>query len=644
MLALGVSGNHDTAAVLVRDGEVVVAIEEERLNRVKHTRAIPGRAIRACLEQAEVTLDKLDAVALAVSEPAANLLATIKARGGLVTHLADPVIDIRSQAQGLLAQLGGQLVERERFHFVEHHLAHAVSAYACSGFDEALVLTADGEGEATSGTIHEVRRGTYRELARTDTRDSLGHFYTQVTSFLGFRPLDEYKVMGLAPYGDPSRFGELFAEVYTLHADGSYTLDRELLVQRLHAVTGQRQRGTPVERIHQDLAAAAQATLERIVMHVLSVRQRQTGLKKLCLAGGVALNCTMNGVIERAGLFEEIFVQPAASDAGGALGAALHVCPPPTPWRIVEVAWGGDIGEAPAIAALLQRWRGLVQFEAVPDVCERAAEALAAGQVIGWAQGRSEFGPRALGQRSILADPRPVANREIVNRMVKKREAFRPFAPAVQREHAATYFDLPSATSDYPFMLFIHKVRPEHRETLGAITHVDGTARVQTVDRAVHPRFWQLLGAFGRRSGVPMLLNTSFNNSAEPIVESATDALVCFLTTGLHALALGDFWVTRQEPHPGVDALAQLGVELAPLARLEHTPQGTVLRLDEEPVNAETPPLPISRELALVLLSPARPSLAAACADLGLGAARGRLLEEVSEAWWRRLVVLTPPL
>lgn len=524
--AMGTEGGHDACAVLLAGGTVVAAIEEERLCRVKHTRRPPLGAAQFCLEQAGVPPSAIDRFAVGVAE--------------------EP--GLRAAAGAALGALFGIPDATERLVFVEHHEAHAHSAHAGSGYERSLIATFDGMGDDLSGTISVGGADGIRRLRAHPVSDSLGHLYLRALDVLGYRLFDEYKVMGLAPYGDPARYRALLGQLYSLLDDGGYRLHLERAAC-LREV-GPRRRGEPFTQQHQDLAAAVQEALETIVLHVLQHFQRATGERRLCLAGGVAHNCSMNGKLMRAGLFDDIFVQPAAHDAGTALGAALAVhavrarARPP---RLEHVYWGPAVPDSADVERALDRWGALLTRRRASDVVGEAAALLADGAVIGWVQGRSEFGPRALGNRSILADPRPAENKTRINAMVKKREAYRPFAPSVIAERADEFFALDgSARADLSYMTFVVPVRERWRDVLGAITHVDGTARIQTVLRATNETYWRLLEAFGRITGIPMLLNTSFNNHVEPIVDSIGDAIQCFLTTGLSHLVIADHVVEKR--------------------------------------------------------------------------------------------------
>jgi len=538
---------HDAAAVLLRDGEIVAAIEQERLDRLKHSNKGPFDAIRFCLDTAGLRLADVDRVVFYGEQRYWDSML----RTHYLKHSEQPhLVDARTLLRATIArELGEELPEGQPL-FVGHHLAHAMSAVALSGFPESLVLAIDGEGDAVAGGVYLARGTRIEALEILPEPRSLGYFYLNVIEYLGYRIFDEYKVMGLAPYGDASLHRDLFKTFYTLEPEGRYTIHTDRMPALFKVVTPRRP-WEPITQAHMDISAALQRSLEEIVFHVLRHYREVTGQRYLCLSGGVAHNCTMNGKILDSGLFEGVFVQPASHDAGCALGAALAV------WaqeekgevkpQLSHVYWGSDTGGADEVAGELRLWSSFVDFERVPDVCAAAADLLAEGQVLGWVQGRSEFGPRALGNRSIVADPRPAANKDIINAMVKKREAFRPFAPSVLVERARDFFDLPAGVSELPFMVFTVSVREDKRELLGAVTHVDGSARIQTVSRETNERYWRLIDEFGRRTGVPVVLNTSFNNNAEPIVDSVRDAVVCFLTTRLNGLVAGDYVVRKRD-------------------------------------------------------------------------------------------------
>jgi carbamoyltransferase len=573
---------HDAAAVLIEDGRIVAGIEEERLNRVKHTNRAPLSASRFCLETRGISGRDLDHVAVYWDDSTLDG----HARMAFLRHPDQPVL--RSTRDGLRELCATHLdidLPSERVHFVRHHLAHAVSAFALSGFERSLVVTLDAQGDHEAGLIAVGREGhAIAPRAAIAIADSLGYLYQEAIMFLGYQVFDEYKVMGLAPYGDPARYHDAFNRLYTLLPDGGWRLHRSEL-RSLYSVLTPRRKSEAFTQAHKDFAAGLQATLETIVFHLLRHLRTASGERHLCLAGGVAHNCTLNGKIHASGLFDQVFVQPAAHDAGAALGAALQVylangnATPASPSahgtaaagipRLEHLYWGRDIGSDRRIEQTLDDWHDFLEFEPADDICARAAALMASGHVIGWAQGRSEFGPRALGNRSIVADPRPAENKTRINAMVKKREAYRPFAPSVLVEDAADYFVLPKGVTELPHMIVVVDVREDKRALLGAVTHVDGSARVQTVSRNTNEKYWRLIDAFKQITGVPVVLNTSFNNHVEPIVDSVEDAVVCFLTTDLHHLAIGN-WLVRKRDVPLV-AHERLIVSLPPYVRLTKT-------------------------------------------------------------------------
>lgn len=548
---------HDSAAALLDNGDVICAIEEERLNRIKHSNHFPGEAIRFCLNQSKLGLQDVDCVVTNFEESVVDFWARLNF---INNPQAAGQLDGRRMIAELFAREFGVNVA-DKLRFCKHHVAHAWSAYGMSGFDSSLILTLDGEGDNRSGMVLLGEGGNITELREFDIGQSLGEFYTQIIKLLGYGRFDEYKVMGLAPYGDPTTYARLFERFYRLLPDGGYELTNPLswfgVFEEEGILSQARRKGEPFTQLHKDLAAALQLTLERIVLHILKHYRQATGQKNLCLAGGVAHNCTVNGKALYSGLFDRLFAQPAAHDAGGALGAALSVLnegsPGRRPGKLAHLYWGTDIGNDSAIERTLEGWKEALSYEWADNIAERTAQLLAGGAVVGWVQGRSEFGPRALGNRSILADPRPPENKQLINQMVKKREGYRPFAPSVLEERVGDFFETPASQAEFPFMIFVLNVRPEARSQLGAVTHIDGTARVQTVSKATNPRYWELIHAFEKITGVPILLNTSFNNNVEPIIDSVEEAIACFLTTGIHYLVVGNYLVSKSEL-PAADA------------------------------------------------------------------------------------------
>ncbi|ESY06612.1 nodulation protein [Mesorhizobium sp. LNJC399B00] len=587
MLCLGISGGldqvhenrferpnafmHDGAAVLVRDGKVIAAVEEERLNRIKHSNKLPSGSIQYCLSTAGVQLSDIDRVAVYASEPYAN--AMLEGMSASQPDILSTPLDAKMLVQNLLAREFGTKLDSSRISFVGHHQAHAVSAFAMSGFEQSLILAIDGCGDFLSGLVA-IGSGTeITQIEAFPEDNSLGLFYLETIRCLGYGMFDEYKVMGLAPYGDPAPYRELFEQFYELSANGGYRVHLDRIGPALLRNIEIRRKGMPFTQQHRDVSASLQEALERIVFHILRHHREATGMKRLCLAGGVAHNCTMNGKLLYSGLFEDIFVQPASHDAGCALGAALIVSnemgrPAPRE-RLQEVYWGPDLGSDRAVEQELNAWSGHLEVERSYDVASSAAHWITNGAVIGWVQGRSEFGPRALGNRSILADPRPAANKDRINAMVKKREGYRPFAPSVLEEDASEFFDLPDGKHEFPFMNFVVRVRDSKRALLGAITHVDGTARLQTVSRDANPAYWEVINAFKKRTGTPILLNTSFNNNAEPIVDTVADAIATFLTTELDGLVVGPFLVKKRAAT--LQDWTALSISLPPSVSLHQT-------------------------------------------------------------------------
>lgn len=581
MLVLGITGGidpvfeamrvitnglgHDSAAVLIENGQVLAGIEEERLTRIKHTNKIWTESVRFCLKTANKSLSDLDAIAFYLSEDALNH--TLK-QHGLKNPALNQFEDARHFYQYLFQREFGVTVDRGIFRFVHHHIAHTASSYYMSGFDKALVLTVDGEGDDISSMVAVVEQNQFTTLATKSVADSLGHFYLNVIAFLGYGEHDEYKVMGLAPYGDGTAYQAQFKRFYTLLPEGDYTLHTERILE-LYEVLTPRTRGSEFTQLHKDLASALQIALEDIIFHILRHFRTATGCSRLALGGGVGQNSSLNGIIMRSGLFDEVFAPAFTGDSGCAYGAAAYIAhqeQADLPFTRVDNAfWGSPIVDAD-IAEELTRWQDFLSLQKMDDTSETVAELIANGAVIGWTQGRCEFGPRALGNRSIIADPRLASHKDTINAMIKKREGYRPFAPSILEERVREFFEIAGDNINLPFMSFVLKVKPEWREQLPAITHVDGTARLQTVSKTTNPRYWQLINAFAHKTGVPILLNTSFNNNAEPIVDSITDAIVCYLTSGLDYLVVGDYLATKK-PYSKAELLT-LSVNLPKAARL----------------------------------------------------------------------------
>ncbi len=538
--------SHDSAAVLLKDGEVAAAIEEERLNRIKHTNCFPEKAVRFCLEYCGIQIEDVDVIAYYFSEGYIDYIIrhqAVERQKSIEFEGISKEIDRRFRA------FTGKSVAH-RLKFIDHHRAHAASSFYMSGFEESLVLVLDGMGEHVSISIYHAGRDGLTLKASYGQKHSLGIFYLTVCNLLGYRLFEEYKVMALASCGSRETYRTLFSRFYTLLPGGNFELNPGLAEIAVGGLLGAYPDEKVSDMIKKDVAAALQEALEKIVIHILKGIQEKEPYKNLCMAGGVALNCSMNGKILSEGLFENIFVQPASHDGGGALGAALEAyrsaCAPCRAKKLEHVYWGTEISGDEAIIKQLKPWTGIISVEYRENVEEAAAACLYEGSIIGWVQGRSEYGPRALGNRSILADPRPVENKTRINSIIKEREGFRPFAPMIAEDYLDTYFHVPaSQCRSFPFMLFVLKVREQYRKALGAVTHVDGTARVQTVNRQSGLRNMQLLEAFKELSGIPILLNTSFNNNSEPIVDSALDALITFCTSELDLLFINNLMIRK---------------------------------------------------------------------------------------------------
>jgi carbamoyltransferase len=546
---------HDPASALVRDGRIVAAAEEERFSRRKHgkepvafsTWELPEASARWCLEQGGVEPVELDAVAYSydpelAADPAEDLTAAEW----------EPLRTLYVRRAPLFLRTALPGLDPARVRFVPHHHAHAASAYLASGFGDCAVMTVDGRGEATSQLMGHVRGGELHVLAEQRLPDSLGLVYESLTAHLGFRRAsDEYKVMALASYGAPVHLEEL-REFMRATGDGGFISRAPDWERFAHGLA----KGERWTQAHADLAASVQRRLEEVLLELARWLHGETGERRLAMAGGVALNCVANSRLWREGPFDEVWVQPAAGDAGTALGAALYVAH--ELGNAVEPMGSASLGRGFSDAELeAELERAALPYERPLDVAALAAETLARNGVVAWFEGRSEYGPRALGHRSLLADPRDEANLERLND-VKGREQFRPVAPMTLVERAPEIFDggpLPS-----PYMLFTHDVAPEWRERIPAVVHVDGTARVQTVDGAQEPHVAEMLRAFERLTDVPVVINTSLNTAGRPMVDSPMDALECFGSAPVDLLVLGPFAVRRPGSAAVEDTLAELGV------------------------------------------------------------------------------------
>ena len=564
MITLGINAvYHDSAACLVMDGHVVAAAEEERFSRIKHgkrplpftTWELPYHAIDYCLGAAGLELADIDHVAYSFDpavlahrhssfqlpmQPSAlptkeswtspweplSIAYTLNAERQLVDGAPH---HIRKRFAG------AKSAKHWQWHFVEHHLAHEASAFLAAPFGESAVMTLDGRGELATTSYGRFDGARYQRLAEVQMPHSLGLLYERITDYLGFlHSSDEYKVMALASYGEPVHAG-LFREMVSITDGGNYTVAEPDLAELFGPA---RSRGAPLEKRHFDIARSLQLVLEESAIELAAWLKQASGSDNLCMAGGVALNCVMNARIRDAGLYRSVWVQPAAGDAGTALGAALW-----TDWRergggphwqMEHAFLGPEYAEA-EIEEFLRR--GKLAYTRPADLPGEVARLLAEDRIVGWFQGRMEFGPRALGGRSILASPLGADMQQRLNE-IKDREDFRPVAPVVLEEEAAAWFKDARVS---PFMLFVHEVAPQNAARIPAVRHVDGTARIQTINRAQNPLYYDLIKAFGARTGVPVLVNTSFNTRSEPIVCTPRDAVECFWTSPIDVLAIGPF-------------------------------------------------------------------------------------------------------
>ena len=576
---LGINAFHgDSSACLVRDGVIIAAAEEERFRRIKHWAGFPSEAIAWCLKEGGVSLSTLPHIAINQDSRAnigKKVAYTLLKRPDL--SLVLDRIRNKRERDGIDVHLAKAFPNDSfngKMHAVEHHVAHLSSAFHVSPFSEAVVVSVDGFGDFASAAWGYGRGTEITVDDRVYFPHSLGIFYQALTQYLGFPNYgDEYKVMGLAPYGEP-RFLDEMRKVVELLDDGSFRLNlayfrhaREkieyewengspsvgtLFAPTLESLLGPARRSDqPLEQMHKDIARSIQAMYEEAFFHLLNALHRKHGGSAVCIAGGCGMNSVANGKITIRTPFTEVYVQSAAGDAGGAIGAAFSV------WhalggargRVMDHAYLGPGYDDAAITSLLAEQANQIQAAGCTvtrqddesRLCEVAASAIADGKVVGWFQGRMEWGPRALGNRSILGDPRRADMKDILNLKIKRRESFRPFAPSILREAVPAWFEL---DGDVPFMMQVYPIRAEKRAEIPAVTHVDGSGRLQTVERTTNPRYYRLIDAFRALTGVPMVLNTSFNEN-EPVVCKPEEALDCFLRTKMDVLVIGDWIVQR---------------------------------------------------------------------------------------------------
>ncbi|MFO1377649.1 MAG: carbamoyltransferase [Steroidobacteraceae bacterium] len=611
MKILGISAYyHDSAAALVVDGEIIAAAQEERFTRVKHDSSFPAHAARFCLDQAKLRPADLDYVAF-YDKPFVKferLLETYLAfapkgfesfRQALPLWIKEKLFQKDMLIRTLGDCLGKDVAWPDKLLFSEHHLSHAASAFFPSPFESAAILTMDGVGEWATTSLAVGRGNDISVLREIHFPHSLGLLYSAFTYYTGFKVNSgEYKVMGLAPYGEPKYAAAIRENLIDIKEDGSFRLNLDyfdyctglrMTNSRFDALFGGPPR-TSEARLGQremDLAASIQVITEEVVLKLARSIRKETGERNLCLAGGVALNCVANGKLLRAGVYDGLWIQPAAGDAGGALGAALashHIFqkqprPPTTARDRMKGSYLGPVDDIETIKAQLTAAGAKFEVLSDQELISRTAQALASGQAVGWHQGRMEFGPRALGGRSILGDARSPTMQKLLNLKVKFRESFRPFAPSVLREHVADWFEL---DGDSPYMLLVADVKPEHRiamtpeqqalfgidklnvarSTIPAVTHVDHSARIQTVHEDTNPRYHALIKAFRDLTGCPVVVNTSFNVRGEPIVCTPDDSFRCFMGTDIEILAVGNAFLEKKYQPENLKQRYELKFEL----------------------------------------------------------------------------------
>jgi len=576
MYILGINAYHaDSSAAIFKDGVLIAATEEERFRRVKHWAGFPSMAVQFCLREAGITLGQVDHISIG-RDPMAKLqkkiLFLLKNPGGGWSAVLDRVKNAKKVASldDELAALDINVYKsdlKNKIHQVEHHRSHLASAFFASPFEEAALLSIDGSGDFSTTMIGVGKGNQIEVLDSIDFPHSVGLFYTAFTQLLGFPHYgDEYKVMGLAPYGQP-RFVDKLKDVLIFEKNGLFSLNSKYFRSAKHGIVSYgedhipkvaplyseymiekfgavRKKSEELTQDHKDLAASVQRITEELVFHLLNSLQKRTGLKKVCIAGGVAQNSVANGKITRNTTFEEVYIPSAGHDAGISMGSALyvynHVLRQPRA-NAIRTAYTGSKFSNDEIESYLKSRNINYQRLSDDDLYDKVSDQLINAGVVGWFNGRAEFGPRALGARSILADPRRNDAKELLNSKIKRRESFRPFAPSILKEYVADYFEV---QDEVPFMEKVFPIKKEKHSVIPAVTHADGTGRLQTVDKSVTPRYYDLINKFREKTGVPILLNTSFNEN-EPIVNSPEDALECYLRTNMDMLVLENCIITR---------------------------------------------------------------------------------------------------
>jgi carbamoyltransferase len=576
MYILGLNAYHaDSSAAIFKDGKMIAATEEERFRRQKHWAGFPSMAVQFCLKEAGISLSQVDHIAIG-RDPSAKmnkkLLFLLRNPGGGWNAVLDRLKNARKVASleeefFRLDSTVDKAVIKSKIHQVEHHRSHLASAFFASPFEESALLSIDGSGDFTT-TMTGIGKGNQIEvLDSVDFPHSVGLFYTAFTQLLGFPHYgDEYKVMGLAPYGEP-KYVDKLKDVLLFGNDGLFTLDlkyfrsaksgivsygddhiplvaplySEQLIEKFGAV---RKKEEPLSQYHKDMAASVQRVTEELIFHILNHLQKRTGLNNICIAGGVAQNSVANGKLTRNTGFKNVYIPSAGHDAGISMGAALYVYNQVLKQQRAEPIWSAYTGSRSTNEEIEQYLQSRnIAYKRLTDaeLYDKVTDQLINAGVVGWFNGRAEFGPRALGARSILADPRRSDAKDLLNAKIKRRESFRPFAPSILKEFVEEYFEV---VDEVPFMEKVFPIKKEKHALIPAVTHADGTGRLQTVDKVVTPRYYNLIETFRKKTGVPILLNTSFNEN-EPIVNSPNDALECYLRTNMDMLVLENCVITR---------------------------------------------------------------------------------------------------
>jgi carbamoyltransferase len=575
MNILGINAFHgDASAGLIQNGQLIAAVEEERFNRVKHWAGFPAQSIQYCLDTAGIKVTDLDHIAVSTN-PKANL--TEKLRFTLQQRPALSSLLDRFNKQSKSTSIQEHLAIacqcppddiKAKIHNLEHHTTHLGSTFLISPFSEAALLSIDGMGDFVSTLMASGKGNDFTYFSRTYFPHSLGYLYNAITLYLGFPNYgDEYKVMGLAPYGEPE-YLEAFRRIIHPTSTG-FELNLDYFTHHLQGINMTWDNGAPVvhpfhspelEKLlgpsrsakaeltqkHQNIATSVQAISEEIIFHLLNLLHKQCPSDNLCLSGGVAMNSVANGKITQQTPFQNVYVPVGAADNGTSIGAAFYVwnqiLKQPRNFVLEHAYWGSEFSDAQCWQSIQNHPELQVQKLAQPDLLDTIANALCDGKVIGWFQGRMEFGARALGNRSLIADPSRTDMRDIINLKIKFREKFRPFAPSILEEHVGEYFELDAPA---PFMEKVYKIHPEKQALIPAVTHVDGTGRLQSVNRQTNPLYWELINTFFKKTGIPILLNTSLNEN-EPIVRTPEEAIQCFLRTHMDGLVLGSYYIQRE--------------------------------------------------------------------------------------------------